>query len=107
MMKLRMQRPLITAANLSIVKVPEKTADPFYSSAEWRVLRLACLKRDRFRCQAPGCTNKANVADHIVSRHNGGKNELSNLRSLCSAHDAQVKEDALGRRRNDGKLTAL
>jgi hypothetical protein len=42
------------------------------------------------------------VVDHIVSRSRGGADVLSNLRSLCRAHDNQVKKDATGAYRPGG-----
>jgi 5-methylcytosine-specific restriction endonuclease McrA len=77
--------------------------DPYYLSPEWRALRLACLRRDGFRCYVTGCRNKAVVADHIKSRRDGGPDTLANLRSVCLTHDAQTKERPSGGRRNDGK----
>lgn len=74
--------------------------NPFYSSAFWRDLRAAALKRDRGICAAPGCTKRAVFVDHIVSRppvpHPCAADTLTNLRSLCASHDAQVKEARKG-----------
>jgi 5-methylcytosine-specific restriction endonuclease McrA len=78
-------------------------SDPYYQTPAWRALRKRCLERDGYRCFVPGCRNRASVADHIVSRRNGGQDALANLRSVCLSHDAQVKETAKGKRRNDGK----
>jgi 5-methylcytosine-specific restriction endonuclease McrA len=96
---LRTLGPTVRAADLRIVRPPPKTADPFYSTLEWRTLRHACLVRDGFRCTAPDCDHTAIVADHIVSRRDGGRDELGNLRSLCRLHDNRVKEDHTGARR--------
>lgn len=81
-----------------------KTVDSFYKSAEWIALRKACLERDKYQCQLvlPGCTGRAFIADHIVSRRNGGTNTLPNLRAVCRACDNRLKEDHLGRRRGSG-----
>ena len=80
----------------------------FYASPAWRALRKACLERDGFRCTVPGCTNRATHADHIVRRPHSATltpaDHLDNLRSLCAAHDAQVKERADGTRRRDGRF---
>jgi 5-methylcytosine-specific restriction enzyme A len=78
---------------------------PFYRTLEWRRLREAALLRDYYRCSVPGCIKVATRVDHIVSRKNGGADRLDNLRSLCAAHDNQIKEDANGNRRRDGKLS--
>ncbi|WP_374656443.1 HNH endonuclease [Dongia sp.] len=77
--------------------------DPFYSSATWKRLRLAALKRDGGKCIVKGCGARATHVDHIVSRRNGGADALPNLRSLCASHDAQIKERSDGTRKRDGK----
>jgi 5-methylcytosine-specific restriction endonuclease McrA len=86
-------------ANQARIAPAAKVADPFYASPEWKALRLACFQRDRFKCTEPGCDERACVADHIISRRNGGQDVLGNLRSMCRAHDNRVKEDHMGRRR--------
>jgi 5-methylcytosine-specific restriction protein A len=78
--------------------------DPHYRTSKWRALREACLRRDGYHCTVPGCTRTDRLtADHIVSRRNGGKDTLSNLRTLCGFHDAKLKEHPSGQRRNDGQ----
>lgn len=48
-------------------------------------VRRAVLKRDRHRCQAPGCTNTRFLeVHHIKRRANGGGNDAANLITLCS-----------------------
>lgn len=81
--------------------------DPFYSTQQWKQLRLARLRMDHFRCAAPGCGLVAVVADHVVPRRQGGSDTLSNLRSLCLMHDRQVKERIGGSKRgHDGQLSS-
>ncbi len=80
-----------------IVRLPPKTADAYYLSADWKTLREACLKRDGYRCVM--CGKPAIVADHVVSRKAGGADALSNLRSLCREHDNRFKERPGGSRR--------
>lgn len=79
--------------------------DLFYQSPEWRALRAACLKRDGYRCTVEGCATPTYrlTADHIKPRREGGQDWLPNLRTLCGHHDAQVKEQRNGTRRNGGK----
>lgn len=76
----------------------------YYRSAHWRQLRWACFERDGGLCVVPGCRRRARVADHIVTRPDvpcpTELDVLSNLRSLCASHDAQVKE--LGGKRKQG-----
>jgi 5-methylcytosine-specific restriction endonuclease McrA len=85
--------------------------NPFYSSSAWRALRAAALARDGYRCNAAGCRAPATHVDHIVTRPplpvSTPQDRLDNLRSLCSAHDRQVKELAGGRRRRGGVLRPL
>jgi hypothetical protein len=102
MARLRMLRPRLANADLAIAKIPDKRADPFYLSAEWKALRDACLQRDRFRCTIAGCDRPARVADHIVSRKAGGADALMNLRSLCRTHDNRLRERAFEARRRVG-----
>lgn len=105
--RLTLLRPRIVPAPMVRAALPEKVADSFYNSPEWKELRAACFRRDRFTCVAPGCSRAACVADHIVPRKLGGPDALGNLRSLCRPHDNQVKELPDGTRRNGGKLDPL
>jgi 5-methylcytosine-specific restriction endonuclease McrA len=77
-----------------------KKAEAYYGTQDWQLLRLSCLKRDGFACQV--CGDKAIIADHIISRRNGGADTLTNLRSLCRTCDNKAKEDHLGNRRGQG-----
>jgi 5-methylcytosine-specific restriction protein A len=75
----------------------------YHNTQAWKALRQAALWRDGYRCAVPGCKQKATHVDHVVSRRQGGADELENLRCLCAQHDNQVKEDATGKRRSGGK----
>jgi hypothetical protein len=66
----RMLAPRVRAADLAVVRLPPKEADPYY------------LTR----------------ADHIVSRKAGGADALHNTRSLCRLHDNRFREGPSGRR---------
>jgi 5-methylcytosine-specific restriction endonuclease McrA len=50
-------------------------------------VRRQVLRRDRHRCQIPGCTH-ANFVDvhHIRTREDGGGHDAENLLTLCGAH---------------------
>jgi len=85
----------------------EKKADPFYFSEQWKNLRRYRLLIDKFICAVPGCKEKASVVDHIVSRMDGGRDRLENLRSLCSLHDRQMKEKTNRKRGMNGRLPSL
>jgi hypothetical protein len=78
--------------------------DPFYRTPAWRALRLAALKRDRYRCVVPGCNARATHVDHIVARRDGGPDVLSNLRCLCKSHDNMIMQGSSGMRRSGGQL---
>jgi hypothetical protein len=54
--------------------------------ARRRTLHRRVLERDRYRCQVHGCSRTASHAHHIELRSRGGKDEMSNLISLCVAH---------------------
>jgi 5-methylcytosine-specific restriction protein A len=81
-------------------------SSPYYQSAHWRELRKACLARDGHRCTVPDCHAKGVVADHIETRppvpYPTPLDRLDNLRTLCLSHDAQVKEQRNGIRKQGG-----
>ena len=81
----------------------------FYQSRFWRNLRSQALARDGGECVIEGCAARATHVDHIATRPRSpiptGADVLTNLRSLCARHDAQVKEGASGRRRRGGHFT--
>jgi hypothetical protein len=57
-----------------------------------RKLRRAVDVRDRGRCRAPGCTQRATQIHHVRHWANGGTTCLRNLISLCDAHHWLVHE---------------
>lgn len=58
---------------------PRHYAQKFISRKK---IRDFIFKRDGFKCL--NCKTKKNLSiDHIKSIHNGGKNKLSNLQTLC------------------------
>ncbi|UDL95629.1 HNH endonuclease [Lichenihabitans sp. PAMC28606] len=104
-MALRTMPSRLKAADLSIAKLPPKTADPRYRTTDWDALRQVIFGRDGHQCTAPGCPARAVVVDHVVSPRNGGSDDPANLRSLCRTHDNQVKEGLDGTRRGDGRFS--
>jgi hypothetical protein len=59
-------------------------------------LRRAVLTRDRRRCRVPGCTHATFVdVHHVQPRAEGGRNEASNLLTMCSAHHRAVHRGEL------------
>ena len=101
-----MLAPRIPLARTAIVRLPPKEADPYYLTPEWRELRRQTLERDGGVCTVPGCGRAAVVADHIVSRKEGGADALHNTRSLCRLHDNRFRkvrpEGAANARRGRG-----
>ncbi len=104
MARLSTVKPRIKDAEIRTALPPAKQVDEFYLTPQWKRLRAAALKRDGGMCVAPGCRRKAVVVDHIISRRNGGRDILDNLRSLCRVHDNEVKELPGGERRNGGEF---
>jgi hypothetical protein len=69
----------------------------YYDSAHWKRLKLACHRRDGWRCTVPGCgSGERLVCDHIVTRPHVSfptpLDVLANVRTLCWLHDRQAKE---------------
>ena len=66
-------------------------------------LRQSVIERDQGQCcfvseSGLRCTSRAGLQiDHIVPFAKGGPTELSNLRTLCSAHNLYEAEKAFGR----------
>lgn len=64
-------------------------AKAFYNSQAWQDTRLAILKRDRYKCQRPGCYNPAEEVHHkkMLTEENINDINISlnpkNLISLC------------------------
>lgn len=56
-----------------------------------RALRDEVLKRDGYRCVAPGCGERRWLElDHIVPVALGGKTTLANLRTYCRRHNQEA-----------------
>ena len=57
--------------------------EEYISSAEWRRRRQEILRRDRHRCQAPGCRARARDVHHRWYSDPIGREPDSALESLC------------------------
>lgn len=64
----------------------------YYQTPEWKALRRATFERDNYICQECGKKGKEYtgqgdeavlIAHHTIERSNGGKDELSNLKTIC------------------------
>jgi 5-methylcytosine-specific restriction protein A len=71
---------------------PQKVADPFYVSAEWREFARAVKRARGFVCENPDCKRDCShaprglIADHIVERSDGGADfDIANVMLLCIA----------------------
>lgn len=77
----------------------------YYQSEHWKDLRTYVLRRDGYKCQAPGCKRRATHVDHIKTRPNVDRptefDTPANCRSLCAPCDSEVKE-AAGERKQGG-----
>ena len=57
-----------------------------YSDPIYKDFRKSVLKRDKFKCQMPGCKNKKNLQVHHISKWTGAsalRYEVSNGITLC------------------------
>lgn len=76
------------------------TAEQRGYGAEWRKIRAAVLRRDRFLCQCPDCKGRrlpATEVDHIISKAQGGTDEMSNLQAInvdCHARKTHAERVA-------------
>jgi hypothetical protein len=77
----------------------------YYRTKDWAALCAIVKRRSGGMCEVPGCNRPGKIVDHVRTRTDGGPDTPDNLRHLCRYHDNQVKEDARGKRRSDGKLT--
>jgi len=59
-------------------------------------VRRQVLRRDRHRCQVPGCRH-ANFVDvhHLRTREDGGSQDAANLVTLCAAHHRACRRGEL------------
>lgn len=81
-------------------------AKTFYNSTQWKKCRETILKRDRYRCQTPGCYNPAEEVHHKTKLTPKNINDPmvsmnpENLISLCGdCHKAKHERD-----KRDGRL---
>lgn len=89
--KLRTLGLPIRVLDTSIARVPEKQADPFYSSREWLALRDRVREEANGLCQVPGCGSRGYTVDHIVEIRDDPSRKLdrSNLMFMCQPHHVE------------------
>ena len=96
-MALKCAGPAVRVARGGAVRVPEKKADPFYLTPEYRAWREAVIARAGGVCQAEGCGRRERrmFADHIVEIRDGGARlDLANGQCLCgSCHTAKTARE--------------
>ena len=88
-MALRCAKPMLRPRAALAARVPEKRAEPFYSTPEFRKWRAIVIGRAGGMCQWPGCgtTDGRMYADHIVERKDGGADlDPANGQCLCAGH---------------------
>jgi HNH endonuclease len=73
---------------------------PALGKYAWQRLRARALQRDGNRCRHCGSTAKLSV-HHLVRPQDGGRDELSNLATLCD-HCHRLTHKAMGKGRQQG-----
>ena len=66
-----------------------KKTDPFYGTERWKKLRKFVRERDGGICRKCGLPAPGGPVDHIVARKDGGSDDPSNLRLLCTGCDSR------------------
>ncbi len=107
-MPIRMQRPMVRPANLSIARTSPKRTDAHYGSAEHAEWAEKVKKRDGYRCVDPDCKGphypcQKVYADHIVEVKDGGaKFDVDNGITRCaSSHTSKTNRERARRQRGE------
>lgn len=69
-----------------------------YECPIFKAARLECFKRDKKRCQMPGCKSKKRIQAHHVERWADSYSlrfEVSNLITLCKECHDSIKDKEL------------
>jgi 5-methylcytosine-specific restriction enzyme A len=83
--RLKCAPPRLRAAKQGLA-IPEKKADPFYSTPEFRDWRDLVIKRAGNACEECGRRGVRLFADHIKEIRDGGARlDLANGQSLCGS----------------------
>ena len=93
--RLRALAPRLATLDTRKVRMPEKTADPIYHTAEYQAWREEVIARAGRRCEevvnGKRCwkaePHNRMFADHVIELRDGGAPfDPSNGRCLCGAH---------------------
>ena len=104
MARLKMQRPLVRAADTSIAKSAPKVVALIYQTAEYDRWREAVIARAGGRCQDRRCEfpdrrGMRLFADHVVELKDGGAPfDVMNGRALCGSCHTRKTAAARARR---------
>ncbi len=81
------------AKHVSSEHVPGHAFIPFHRQAILTSLKHKVNLRDKRKCSHDGCGNSRWIEiHHVIPISQGGTNELSNLKTLCSSHHRQLHE---------------
>ena len=111
-MTIRMQKPMVRAANLAIARTSPKRTDPFYGTAEYAQWAEDVKKRDGYKCVDPDCPGhhypgQKVYADHIKRWQDGGaKYDIKNGITRCaSSHTTKTNRDRAAYQRGEQSTT--
>lgn len=109
MARIPMMKPRIATMNTAIAKLPPKTAEPIYSTAEYARWRAAVIARAGGKCQDPTCAarhypGQRLFADHIKELRDGGAPfDVANGIARCgSSHTRKTADERAKRARAGG-----
>lgn len=109
MAKLQTKRERLRPSTRVKIRTPQKKAEPFYLSAEWRALmdRIIAERfggRDKARCEDPACKMPWRrgiriFGDHIKEAKDGGALlDPSNILCRCGSCHTRKTAEARGQR---------
>lgn len=86
---------------------PQKVADPFYLSTEWREFARGVKQARGYVCENPDCKRDCShaprglIADHVEERSDGGADfDIANVMLLCIAcHNSKTAIERTKRHR--------
>ena len=101
-----MLAPMVATLDTSIARLPPKTSEPIYQTAEYATWRAAVISRAGGRCQDQRCAfphRRGNrlFADHVIELKDGGAPfDVNNGLARCgSCHTRKTAEERAKRMR--------